>query len=381
VVLLTAALLARSFQRAQAVDPGFQPDHVLSIRLSLPRGSYGTASAIQRFSDRLEARIASLPGVRTVAAGNVVPMNGYLATTAFSIDGVVDQDAPEAHYRMISPNYFEALGIPLREGRAFAAADRSDTLPVAIVNETFARQYLRGGTPLGARIRLDDGEKVPRTVEIVGVAGDVKHFGLETETTLEVYVPISQVPDPTTIWLANNMYWVVETEGEPLAAASAVREEIAAVDPNVPASFVRSMDQWLAASLAPRRFNLQLVAAFALAALLLAVIGVYAVAASAVATRTREIGIRTALGASRRDVTLLVLRGGLGPVVLGVIAGAIAAVLSSRVLAGLLFGVTPHDPLALALVVGTVILGGLAATCVPARRAGKVDPVVALRAE
>lgn len=177
-------------------------------------------------------------------AANVVPMNGYLATTAFFVDGVIVKDAPEAHYRMISPGYFRALGIPMREGRSFTSADRHDAVPVAVINTTFARRYFAGRSPVGRRTRLDDGEKVPREVEIVGVVGDVRHFGLEKEVTIEAYVPIAQVPDQTTTWLANNMYWVMRTDGAPLALASAVRREIAAVDPAVPASFVRSMDQW-----------------------------------------------------------------------------------------------------------------------------------------
>jgi hypothetical protein len=248
-------------------------------------------------------------------------MNGYLATTAFFIDDVIVKDAPEAHYRMISPDYFRALGMTLRGGRTFTPADRADAPPVAIVNETFARLHWSGASPIGARLHLADGETVPRVVEVIGVIGDVKHFGLEKETTIEVYVPISQVPDATTIWLANNMYWVVETAGAALASTNAVRREIAAVDPGVPASFVRSMDEWMRASNAPRRFNLQLVTAFALAALLLAIVGVYAVSASAVALRTREIGIRAALGATRPEVIRLVLRGALAPVLLGLIAG------------------------------------------------------------
>ena len=256
LLLISAALLGRSFQRVTAVDPGFRPSQVLTIRLSLPRARYKSRIAIENFYTQLHPRIAALPGVRTVAASNVVPMNGYLATTTFFLDGVMVKDAPEAHYRMVSPDYFRALDIQLRAGRPFTPADRADSLPVAIVNETFARQYRHGASPIGARMRLDDGEKVPRTVEVVGVIGDVKHFGLEKETTLEVYVPISQVPEATTIWLANNMYWVVETDGAPLAATNAVRREIAAVDPGVPASFVRSMDQWMGVSIAPRRFNL-----------------------------------------------------------------------------------------------------------------------------
>ena len=252
---------------------------------------------------------------------------------------------------------------------------------MAIINETFARHYFQDRDPVGSRMRLDDGEKVPREVEVVGVVGDVKHFGLEKEATIEAYVPIAQVPDPTTIWLANNMYWVVHTDGEPLAVANAVRREIAAVDPAVPASFVRSMDQWMGSTLAPRRFNLQLVEAFAAAALLLAVVGVYAVSASAVTSRTREIGIRAALGASRRDVIGLVLASGFSPVLAGLATGTAVAVLSGPALSGMLFGVTPGDPLSLAAGVVILAAAALLANCVPAIRAANVDPIVALRIE
>ena len=381
VLLLTSALLARSFQHVQAVDPGFRPAHTLTIRLSLPRARYRDRAAIAAFYDQLQPRIASLPGVRVVAASNVVPMNGYLATTTFQIDGLTGTDRPDVHYRMISPDYFRALGVALRQGRPFTSADRSDAQAVAIVNETFAAQYLGGVNPIGARVQLDDGEESPRTVHVVGVVANVKHFGLEREATLELYVPIAQVPDPTTIWLANNMYWVIQTDGEPLAATNAVRREIQSVDPNVPASFVRSMDQWMAASLAPRRFNLQLVGAFAMAALLLAVVGVYAVSAAAVAARTREIGIRAALGASRRGIMRLVLRGALVPVLLGVVAGSGAAALSGRALRGVLFGVTVGDPASLTFTAVTLICAAVLASYVPARRAAEVDPLEAIRVE
>jgi putative ABC transport system permease protein len=305
-------------------------------------------------------------------------MNGYLATTGFHVDGVVMKDAPEAHYRMISADYFTALGIPVLEGRPFGAADRGGSAPVAIVNETFARHHF-GGNAVGRRMRLDDGQTPPREVGVVGVAGNVKHFGLERETVIEVYVPMGQVPDPTTVWLANNMYWVVRTEGAPLAAANAVRREIAAVDPAVPASFVRSMDQWVAGTIAPRRLNLLLVEAFAAAALLLAAVGVYAVAASTVASRAREIGIRTALGASGRSAVGLVVRGSLKPVLAGLAVGMIGALLGWRALSGLLFGVTPGDPVSLGIAVATLAGVALVASYVPARRAASVDPLIALR--
>jgi predicted permease len=381
VLLITAVLLTRSFQHVQAVDPGFRPAQVLTIRLSLPRARYGGSAAIDNFANQVRPRIAAIPGVHAVAAANVVPMNGYLATIAFFVDGVLAKNAPDAHYRMITPDYFRTLGIAVRGGRAFDAADRNGSAPVAIINETFARQYFHGRDPVGSRMRLADGEKVPREVQIVGVVADVRHFGLEREATIEVYVPIGQVPDPTTIWLANNMYWVVQTEGAPLAAANAVRREIAAVDPAVPASFVRSMDQWMGGTLAARRFNLQLVGAFAAAALFLAVVGVYAVSAFAVTTRTREIGVRAALGASRRDVMGLVLRNCVSPVLGGLMAGTGTAVILSPVLSGLLFGVTPHDAASLAISLAALAGGALLANVVPAVRAARIDPIVALRVE
>ena len=381
ILLMIAAVLARSLQHVQAVDPGFRPAQVLTVRLSLPRARYKGRAAIESFYDQVHSRVASIAGVRGAAAANVVPMNGYLATTAFFVDGVIAKNAPEAHYRMVSPDYFRVLGIPLREGRSFTSADRQDAAPVAIINETFARRYFAGRSPVGCRMRLDDGETVPREVEIVGVVGDVKHFGLEKEVVIETYVPVAQVPDQTTIWLANNMYCVVQTDGSPLALASTVRREIAAVDPGVPASFVRSMDQWMAGTLAPRRFNLQLVAAFAAAALLLAMVGVYAVSAAAVAARRREIGIRAALGASRREVVTLVLQTGLAPVVAGLAAGVSVAVFAGGGLRGLLFGVEPADPLSITAGASALAAAALLANVVPAVRAARVDPVTVLRVD
>jgi putative ABC transport system permease protein len=381
VLLAGAALLARSFVQVMAVDPGFRSSQVLTIRLSLPRARYAGRTAIENFYREVHPRIAALPGVRAVAAANVVPMNNYLATTGFFVDGVEVKDAPQAHYRMISPDYFRALGITLLGGRGFTPEDRSDSKPVVIINERFARQFWPGASPIGARLRLDDGVKPPRPVEVIGVVGDVKHFGLEREATIEIYVPIPQVPEVTTIWLANNMYWVVATSGPPLAAANAVRAQIAAVDPGVPASFVRSMDGWLGATVAPRRFNLQVLAAFALSALVLAVIGVYAVSASTAAVRTREIGIRIALGATRTEVIGLVLRSGLAPVLLGIVCGTATVCAAGPALAGLLFGVAPYDPLSLSVVAVMLTVTAVIASYVPAARASRVDPLVALRAE
>ncbi len=381
VLLLTAVLLTRSFQHVQTVDPGFRPAQVLTIRLSLPRARYSGRTAIEHFASQVRPRIASLAGVRAVAAANVVPMNGYLATAGFFVDGVVAKDAPEAHYRMITPDYFRTLGIPVRGGRVFDDADRTGSAPVAIINETFAQQFFHGRNPVGSRMRLDDGEKSPREVQIVGVVGNVRHFGLEKEATVEVYVPIAQVPDQTTIWLANNMYLVILTDGEPLAAAHAVQREIAAVDPAVPASFVRSMDQWVGGTLAPRRFSLEVVAAFSAAALLLAVVGVYAVSAVAVIARTREIGIRAALGASRHAVIRLVIRNAASPVLAGLAAGIATTALVAPLLSGMLFGISARDATSLAISVALLAGAAFLASVVPARHAANIDPILALRAE
>ncbi|HET7923513.1 MAG TPA: FtsX-like permease family protein, partial [Rhodanobacteraceae bacterium] len=238
-----------------------------------------------------------------------------------------------------------------------------------------------GRSPVGSRMRLADGEKAPREVLIVGVVGNVRHFGLEREATIEVYVPMGQVPDQTTIWLANNMYWVVLTDGEPLAAANAVRREITAVDPAVPATFVRSMDQWMGGTIAPRRFNLQLVDAFAAAALLLVIVGVYAVSAFAVTLRTREIGIRSALGAEPKQLARMFLLQGLVLSTLGAVAGLAAAMVLGRLMSSLLFGVGPLDPLAYVAALVATIAAATLASYVPAKRAAKIDPMNTLRAD
>lgn len=227
----------------------------------------------------------------------------------------------------------------------------------------------------GASGFRDDGRF--RTVEIVGIVGDVKHFGLEAETPRELDVPLPQVPDTTSIWLANNMYWVVKTHGSPLSYAHAIRREVAAVDAEMSSSFVRSMDQWLAQSVDTRRFNLRVIAAFAVTALLLAVIGVYGVAAEAVVVRTREMGVRAAIGATGPQLTAAIVKSGLAPVLVGA-GNALAA---THALSSSLYGVTTYDPLTFASVLLLVAAVGSIALYLPARRVARIDPVAALRAE
>lgn len=216
-------------------------------------------------------------------------------------------------------------------------------------------------------------------MEIVGIVGDVKHFGLEAETPREFYVPLPQVPDTTSIWLANNMYWVVKTHGSPLSYARAIRREVAAVDAEVASSFVRSMDQWLAQSVDPRRFNLRVIAAFAVTALLLAVIGLSGVAVEAVVVRTREMGVRAAIGATGSQLTAEIMKSGLGPVLGGVLVGAGSALATTRALSSSLYGVTTYDPVTFASVSLLVAAVGSLALYLPARRVARIDPVAALR--
>ncbi len=220
-----------------------------------------------------------------------------------------------------------------------------------------------------------------RSVQIIGVAGDVRHLGPEVDAPYEIYIPFPQVPDPTSLWLANNMYWIVKTTGSPLALANPARREVAATDTRVAASFIRGMDEWVASMTAARRFNLRLMITFATVALVLAAIGVYAVNAAAVASREREIGVRAALGATDTQIRRLVLREGLVPIAAGTASGALLAAGGTRLLAAFLYGVQPGDPLTFGPVCLVVLAIGALAVYVPVRTLTRIDPLIALRSE
>lgn len=384
LLVISAGLLVRSFVAVQRVQPGFEPSGVLSLRLSLPRPSYPETQSLAKFYDALAARVREVPGVSAVAAANVVPMNGFLATSAIRPPGheanAVDT-LPQAHYRMISPDYLKVMGIPLLEGRPFTTFDNASGMPVAIVSRGLARKYWPEGNPVGSQLPVRDNSGRFRTVHVVGVAGDVRHSGPDVESPIELYVPIPQVPNATSGFLANNMYWVVKTDQNPLSLANAVRAEVARVDPDVAASFIRSMDQWLAQSVQPRRFNVRLMALFALMALLLAAVGVYGVAAETVSQRTRELGLRAALGATASHLRTSVMKDGLGPLFGGVALGTGAALGMTSWLSAALYGVEKHDAATFIGVAALISAVGLVALYIPARRVARIDPVVALRAE
>jgi len=274
------------------------------------------------------------------------------------------------------------FGVPLLQGRALDERDTSSGEPVVLVNQTIAKRYWSGRSPIGEYLLLwDAGDARVRRARIVGVTGDVKHFGLDTESTADVYVAIPQVPDTTIQWLANNLYLAVRTNIDPLLLREPVRREIRNVDADVPASMMRSMDEMMELAVAPRRLNLWLVRVFGIAALLLAAAGIYAVTAFSVSTRTREIGIRAALGASPAQNFAVVVGDIARPLVAGLTVGAFLSIAGAPALETLLFAVNPIAPETMTTVAVGLLVIGLAAAIVGAWRLKSIDPIIALRAE
>jgi putative ABC transport system permease protein len=385
VVLLTSAgLLMKSLLRIQQVEPGFREENVLVARLSFPKARYDTLEAFTRFSEEFEQRLARLPGVESAGAVSIVPMSSVFASVPFSIEGqppLTREEVPWAQYRMITPGYRRVMQIPLLQGRDVSEQDNARAPAVALINQTLAAKFFSTGDPLQARLLVDDNNVGPRPVEVVGVIGDVKQSTLESQPTYDIYLALHQANQDVLGLLRNNQFWVLRTSGDPLAVSEAFRRELRSLDPDVPASDLRSMEQYLASTVAPRRFNLRLMAVFAASALLLAFLGVYGVVAYSVSQRSREIGLRVALGARRTDIYKLILGQGIRLTLAGLALGLGGTLASTRLLSGLLFGVTPTD---LQTLIGVFLLlvGVTMAACyLPARRAARVDPMVALRYE
>jgi hypothetical protein len=283
---------------------------------------------------------------------------------------------------MVSPSYFRTFGVPLLQGREFDEHDTSVSEPVVLVNQTIARRFWRSRSPIGQYLLVrDDGDATVRRPRIVGVVGDVKHFGLEAESTADVYVAIPQVPEGTIQWLMNNMYWGLRTSVDPGTVREAVRREIRAIDRDVPSSAMQTMEEALDLAAAPRRLNLWLVRVFGLAALLLAAAGIYTVTAFSVSERTREIGIRSALGASPRQNLGAIIGDGAKPIVAGLAGGAFLSLAGAPALGSLLFAVNPIAPATIGAVSTALMIVGLAAALAGARRLRSIDPIIALRTE
>ena len=283
---------------------------------------------------------------------------------------------------MVGPTYLHTFGVPLVQGRPLDEHDTAASEPVVLINQTVAHRFWPGRSPVGEPLLLrDGGDDTVRRARIVGVVGDVKHFGLETESTPDVYVPIPQVPPTTIPWLMNNMYWGVRTVVDPDSLREAVRREIRGVDPDVPASAMRTMDEALALAAAPRRLNLWLVRMFGLAALGLAAAGIYAVTVFSVSVRTREIGIRAALGARPGQNLRVMLIEAAQPIVVGLGAGALMSLAGAPALRAMLFAVDPVAPAAVTVVSVVLLFVGLTSALLAAWRLRSIDPIIALRAE
>ncbi len=376
VLLIGAGLMIRSFWNLQHVDPGFDTSNALTMSVVLTPTRYSEPHQQLAFLDRAMEQIRAVPGVVSVGATTTIPLSGGGSTQPFSIEGrptgtIAEQ--PMAQTRYISTDYFRAIGIPLRQGRVFSDQDRDKSVPVVIISEAMARRFWPGENPIGKRLTPSfHSEQGAR--EIVGVVGDVKARGLDSDSSTMMYLPYKQSARPF-------MSFVVRTASNPEGLIQPVSKAIYSIDKEQALTDVQTMDQVLMQSLSGRRFNMTLLLTFAGVALLLAAVGVYGVMNYTVTLRRRELGIRMALGAEKMDVLRLVLGQGLTLTLIGVGAGLISAYALTRLMASLLYGVTATDYLTFGSVSIMLILVGVVASYVPARRATKVNPTIALRAE
>lgn len=378
VLLVGAGLLVRSFASLQAVDPGFQAGHVLTARLTLPDTRYRETAHVTAFWDRVLERIRAIPGVAAAGLVRVMPFSGQNAQSSYDIVGYTPgpgEARPHAQVQWVDAGFFEALRIPLRQGRAFTPGDTAGAPQVVVIDEFLARRYFQGQDPIGRQIRRGPSGAPPWT--IVGVVGSIRKVSLAEPVEKEtIYFPVAQAPTPDPV---RTLGLVVRTHGDPQAVTSAVREAVRAVDPEQPVFDVRAMDERVARSLARHRTPMVLTAAFGVLALLLAAVGLYGVLAYAVSQRVRELGIRQVLGADRAAILRLVLGQGLLVASAGTVAGVVASFWLTGLLRSQLFGVSPRDPAVLTAAPALLLLVALVACLAPAYRATRVEPIVALR--
>jgi len=374
VLLIGAGLLIRSYRRILDAHPGFNPHHVLAMRLSLPAVKYGSPESITRFYRQMTERIKAMPGVEAAAITYSLPMSTVaFAWEPITIEGYVPRTEHEAiisNTRIVSPDYFRTMGIPLIEGRYFTEHDTKGEPETVIVDEALAQRFWPNESPIGKRLRRGDDSGAWRTV--VGVIRTAKQYSSEKEPPIAAYFPFEQ-------YAARSMYLVARTVPDPAGMVTAIVREIQGVDPEMPVFDVSSMEQRLSDSLARRRFSMLLLGVFAVIALLLAVTGIYGVMTYAVHQQTHELGIRVALGARPRDVIGLVIRQGMTLALTGAMIGLLAAFGLTRLMVKLLFSVSTTDPLTFISIAALLALVALAACWIPARRAARVDPMVALR--
>jgi predicted permease len=376
MLLITAGLLARSFTNLLSWDPGFEREHVLTLWTFVSPGVYPDRDLLPGLYQRAVDEVAVLPGVRSAATASAGPLFGGREGSEIIIERRPDPPGqrPTVRWYDVSPGYFNTLGIPLVRGRDLAPTDRRGGPLVALVNETAARQLFPGENPLGERIHMPLHEM---SLEIVGVVGDVQPIDPDSAAGPEVYWSFAQIPR----WASFIVVRTTGDPGDPGDQARAVMDRLLTVAPTMEISRVRPMPVLVDEQLVRPRFNLLLLGVFAGVALLLAAGGVYGVLAFAVARRTRELGIRLALGADRRRVIGMVVRQGVGPALAGAVVGVAGALILGRLLGSMLHGVTPNDPATIAIVTASLLVVALCASWIPARRATRIDPSSALRAE
>jgi putative ABC transport system permease protein len=375
VVLVGAGLIVQSFRRLQRVDPGFRTVNLLTFQVFMSSSRYAKDPQRTACAGRLLASLRAIRGVERAGLVNSLPLSEIQTTTETAIEGrppTPGEAPPTTDWRAVSPDYFQALGVPLLRGRTFTAQDVAKAPMVAIVDQAFVRRHFPNQEPIGQGIDIGNG--TDGFYQIVGVVGDMRHESLAETPEPSMYVPFAQDPFST-------MWAVVRTDGDPLQQASTARNAVRSIDPALPAYSVTSLADVLGESVADRRFSMLLLAVFALIALFLAGIGLYGVVAYTVSQRTQEIGVRMAIGAQRSDVLKMVLGGGMKLALVGVAVGLVGAIVFARFVSTQLFGITPLDPMSYGVTVAVLLAIAALACLGPARRAARVDPLVALRQE
>ena len=385
VLLANAGVLFRSFARLSGEQPGFDATNVFTARLSFPQLGYSDRAAIVQFYDKVQGRLTGTPEAKDVALVSILPLApkslAFIHFTRADAPSAKPEDRPSTNYRIVSPDYFRAMGIPLLSGRYFTEADDGDGTPVAIVSSVLAKNHFPDRSPIGQRVLIDDTSGDPRPVEIVGVVGPVRQANLETPPRGDIYLPLRQMPPEAVPWQRSSTYWVMKMSPGAPNVEPILRGVIGNVDGNVAVGAVRPMTEIVAAALAARRFSLLLIGSFAGAAIFLAAAGLYAVIAYGIQQRTREIGVRLALGATRAAILRMIFREGGVLLVAGMAAGLAVALAMAKLIAGQIYGVSERDPLSFAVVSLIVAAISLLGCGIAACRAARVDPMIALRAE
>jgi putative ABC transport system permease protein len=374
-LLVGAGLLTKSFVHLEDVNPGFDPRNILTTEISLPNAKYPPGQSVADFYAELVRQARTLPGVEAVALTMILPLSGTNSDSSFAIEGrdqAQGKVAPDEEIRVITADYFKVLRVPLLAGRFFDQRDNGDAPKVVIINQAFARKWFRDENPIGKRITQDNPAKPGvHWMTIVGVVGEVRHRGLDLAPAPEYYLPHAQVPYRV-------MTLAIRSEQDPRSLTTAIRHQVQTLDPDLPIANVRTLDQVISDSVAPRRLSVVLLHVFAAIALLLASVGIYGVISYLVAQRTHEIGVRVALGAQRSDVLQLIVGHAAKLVGIGTLIGLVLAFLSTRLLSALLYNVGPFDPATFLFVTIALTIVALVASYIPALRAARADPVIAL---